>query len=122
MTRVWVIRLLPKMLSHMQRLGGNNVGTGLLTKSFLERLPPIARNIIVATPCDNLTELAQHANRVYMESSRSDSSAADTSVHDSLRDDLASKVENIHKSQQELIKRNSFVFENFGSPALDQTF
>ena len=115
-------RLPWEMPSRMQRLVGNNVGTGLLKKLFLERLPPIVQNIIVATPCDNLTELAQCADRVYLESSRCDSSAADTSVHDSLRDDLANKVENIIKSLQELIKRNSLVFENFSSPTLDKTF
>ena len=59
-------RLPSEMLIHMQRLGGNNVGTGLLTKLFLERLPPIVRNIIVTTPCDCLTELAQRANRVFI--------------------------------------------------------
>ena len=80
------------------------------------------RNIIVATPCDNLTELTQRADRVNVESSRSDSSATDTSVLDSLRDDLANKVENIDKSLKELIKRNSLDFENSSSPALDQTF
>ena len=93
-----------------------------LKKLFLERLSPIVRNIIVATPCDNLTQLAQRADKVYLESSRSDSSAADTCVHDSLRDELANKVENIYKSLQELIKRHSLVFENSSSPALEQTF
>ena len=34
-------RLPSDLLSHMQRLGGSNVGTGLLKKLFLERLPPI---------------------------------------------------------------------------------
>ena len=40
----------------------------------------------MATPCDNLTKLAQRADGVYLESSRSDSSVTVTSVHDSLRD------------------------------------
>ena len=116
-------RLPSEMLIHMQRLGGNNVGTGLLKKLFLERLPPIVRNIIVATPRDSLTELAQRADRVFVESSHSDSSsAADTSVYDSLHDDLANQVANIDKSLQGLIQRNSPVFENSVSPALDRTF
>ena len=83
-------RLPSEMLINMQRLGGNNVDTGLLKKLFLERLPPIVRNIIVAIPCDSLTELAQRANRVFVESSRLDcSGATNTSVYDSLRDDWA---------------------------------
>ena len=115
-------RLPSEMLIHMQRLGGNNVGTGLLKKLFLERLPPNVRNIIVATPCDSFTELAQRADRVFVESSRLDrSSAADTSVHDSLRDDLASKVANMDQTLQRLIQRNSPVFKNSVSPALDGT-
>ena len=68
------------MLVQMERLGGENVGSGLLKKLFVERLPSSVQNNIGATPYDDLTELAQRADRVHLESSYSESSAADVSV------------------------------------------